>query len=328
MFWSLLHTLLPRIESSSDNDVGFPNFTAIDNLDSEGVQLPAATNKSTINLVDILPRLVKAYDLLQFEKPELIKRDTFSWLKDEEFARQTLAGLNPCSIQLITYVGLNKQGHPRPICITRVSKGPALVNDKNDTVESGELERKIETETLSFNNVQSQGNDYWQDLEILPENDVQLQANDDNEVDKNVDDYRDGMDINADDQNVKSPAGNSKNTASSYSSGPEVVEDNQFTNDQLLLRVRCTLHSSPEEREEEYVRLFISGPRRKDPILDTYLHEDGEDSTAGDEEPDNIFEQVRENDSLRSPVADEHEGQRTAKETDDREVDTGVNGTG
>ncbi|KAL2487974.1 Lipoxygenase 2 [Forsythia ovata] len=113
MFWSLLHTLLIRIESSSDNDVGFPNFTAIDNLYSEGVELHAATNKSTINLVDILPRLVKAYDLLQFEKPELIKRDTFSWLKDEEFALQILAGLNPCSIQLITEWPLKSKLDPK-----------------------------------------------------------------------------------------------------------------------------------------------------------------------------------------------------------------------
>ncbi|KAL2508622.1 Uncharacterized protein Fot_32269 [Forsythia ovata] len=65
------------------------------------------------------------------------------------------------------YVGLNKQGQPRPICITPVSKGLALVNDKTDAVELGELELEIEMETLSFNNVQSQGNDYWQDLEIL-----------------------------------------------------------------------------------------------------------------------------------------------------------------
>ncbi|KAL2553286.1 Uncharacterized protein Fot_06905 [Forsythia ovata] len=187
------------------------------------------------------------------------------------------------------YVGLNKQGQPRPICITCVSKGPALVNDKTDAVEPGEYEREIETETLSFNNVQSQGNDYWQDLEILPENDVQLQANDDNEVDENVDDYRDGMDINADDQNVESPAGNSKNTASSYSFG-------------LELCVRYTLHASPEERKEEYVRLFVSDPRREDPILDAYLHEDEADGAVGDQEPDDIFEQVREDDPLRSPA--------------------------
>ncbi|KAL2520542.1 hypothetical protein Fot_24465 [Forsythia ovata] len=148
------------------------------------------------------------------------------------------------------YVGLNKQGQPRLICVTRVSKGPALVNDKTNAVELGEPEHEIEIETLSFNNVQSQGNDYWQDLEILLENDVRLQANDDNEGNENVDDYRDWMDINVDDQNVKSSAGNSKNTASSYSSGPEVVEDNQFTNEQLLaLSSPITMHVIPTDED-------------------------------------------------------------------------------
>ncbi|KAL2480729.1 Uncharacterized protein Adt_33695 [Abeliophyllum distichum] len=58
------------------------------------------------------------------------------------------------------FVGLTKQGKPCPICITCVSKGPALVNDKTDAVEPGELEHKIEMETLSFNNVQLTWNDY------------------------------------------------------------------------------------------------------------------------------------------------------------------------
>ncbi|KAL2549540.1 hypothetical protein Fot_11070 [Forsythia ovata] len=241
------------------------------------------------------------------------------------------------------YVGLNKKGQPCPIFITRMSKGPALVNDKTNAVEPGELELEIETETWSFNNVQLQENDYWQDSEILPENDVRLQANDNNEVDENVDDYRDGMDINADDQNVKSPARNSKNTVSNYSSGPEVwafeaiprttylfhahIQETRLLRmclwnsrltpesrdiaevlDDLKLHVQCTLYASPEEKEEEYVRLFISGLIREDPILDAYLHEDRADGTARDEEPDDIFEQVREDDPLCSLVAqDEHE---------------------
>ncbi|KAL2545258.1 hypothetical protein Fot_14491 [Forsythia ovata] len=125
----------------------------------------------------------------------------------------------------LSFNNVSLQGQPHLICVTLVSKGSALVNDKTDAVELGELEREIETETLSFNNVQSQRNDYWQDLEILPENDVRLQANDDNELDENVDDYRDGKDINTDDQNVESLAGNSKNTASSYYSRPKVIED-------------------------------------------------------------------------------------------------------
>ncbi|KAL2520001.1 Uncharacterized protein Fot_23924 [Forsythia ovata] len=58
------------------------------------------------------------------------------------------------------------------------------------------------------------------------------------------------------------------------------------------LHVWCTLHTSPEERKEEYVRLFVSGPRREDPILDAYLHKDGADGAVGYEKPDDIFEQV------------------------------------
>ncbi|KAL2492177.1 Uncharacterized protein Adt_27805 [Abeliophyllum distichum] len=165
--------------------------------------------------------------------------------------------------------GLTKQGQPRPICLTRMSKGPALVNDKTNTVEPGELEHEIETETLSFNNVQSQGNDYWQDLEILPENDVRLQANDDNEVDENIDDYRDEMDISADDQNVESLAGNSKNTASSYSSGHEVVKDNQFTNEQLLtLSSPITTHVISTDEDVPDDKVFKS---KKDLMMELHL---------------------------------------------------------
>ncbi|KAL2553078.1 hypothetical protein Fot_06697 [Forsythia ovata] len=77
------------------------------------------------------------------------------------------------------YIGLTKQGQPRPICVTHMSTGPVefshrAVNDQSNAVELDELERDIEMETLSFNNVQSQGNDYWDDLEIITENDVRL----------------------------------------------------------------------------------------------------------------------------------------------------------
>ncbi|KAL2514637.1 hypothetical protein Fot_28608 [Forsythia ovata] len=45
---------------------------------------------------------------------------------------------------------LTRQGQSRPICVTYVNKGLALVNDKTDAVELGELEREIETETLQM----------------------------------------------------------------------------------------------------------------------------------------------------------------------------------
>lgn len=31
-----------------------------------------------------------------------IAEDRFFWFRDEEFGRQTIAGLNPCCIQLVT----------------------------------------------------------------------------------------------------------------------------------------------------------------------------------------------------------------------------------
>ncbi|KAL2501270.1 hypothetical protein Fot_35118 [Forsythia ovata] len=181
---------------------------------------------------------------------------TFLLLGEAMFAEQIQITLDK---HVHWYVGLNKQGQPRLICVTYVSKDLALVNDKTNAVELGKLEREIETETLSFNNVQSQGNDYWQDLEILPKKDVRLQANDDSEVDENVDDYRDGMDINAVNQNVKSPDVNSKNTTSSYSSGPEVVENNQCTNEQLMtLSSPITTHVIPRDEDEPDGKVFKS----------------------------------------------------------------------
>nr|ACD43485.1 lipoxygenase 2 [Olea europaea] len=104
--YSVLHSLVPSIETSIiDSDLGFPHFTAIETLFNEGVELPK--QKSTGFLANIIPRLVKAItdvekNVLLFETPQLYERDRFSWFRDEEFARQTLAGINPCRIELVT----------------------------------------------------------------------------------------------------------------------------------------------------------------------------------------------------------------------------------
>lgn len=104
--YSVLHSLVPSIETSIiDSELGFPHFTAIETLFNEGVELPK--QQSTGFLRTIIPRLVKAItdfqnDILLFETPQLYDRDRFSWFRDEEFARQTLAGVNPCCIELVT----------------------------------------------------------------------------------------------------------------------------------------------------------------------------------------------------------------------------------
>ncbi|CAH1452677.1 unnamed protein product [Lactuca virosa] len=102
--YSVLHAVVPTLDAIiTDKDKGFPLFRTIDMLYDEGVNVPPPDN----GLKTILPRLVKgavdtADAVIQFETPETIDRDTFSWFRDEEFCRQMLAGLNPYSIQLVT----------------------------------------------------------------------------------------------------------------------------------------------------------------------------------------------------------------------------------
>ncbi|KAI3822897.1 hypothetical protein L1987_10498 [Smallanthus sonchifolius] len=102
--YSALHGVLPTLNSIlEDKDKGFPLFTSIDLLFNEGVNVPSPDN----GILSALPRLFKqaadtANTVIKFETPETIDRDTFSWFRDEEFCRQMLAGLNPCSIQLVT----------------------------------------------------------------------------------------------------------------------------------------------------------------------------------------------------------------------------------
>ncbi|KAJ9158716.1 hypothetical protein P3X46_024276 [Hevea brasiliensis] len=104
---SLLHALVPTIETAIvDDKLGFPYFTAIDKLFDEGIELPKEVKKPWY-LHTLLPRTVKAVketgdEILLFETPELFDRDKFSWFRDEEFSRQTLAGLNPYGIELVT----------------------------------------------------------------------------------------------------------------------------------------------------------------------------------------------------------------------------------
>ncbi|XP_052198175.1 linoleate 13S-lipoxygenase 2-1, chloroplastic-like isoform X3 [Diospyros lotus] len=80
----LQELVLSLIRAIVDSNLGFPHFKSIDELFDERINLPPPSNYSF------------------FETPELMKRDQFAWLRDEEFARQTLAGVNPYSIQLVT----------------------------------------------------------------------------------------------------------------------------------------------------------------------------------------------------------------------------------
>ncbi|KAG9450644.1 hypothetical protein H6P81_010609 [Aristolochia fimbriata] len=112
---SVLHALVPALETVLENERRFPFFSSIDSLFNEGVALSKGTDGGFFG--QILPRLVKAVTetgdhILRFEPPELLDRDKFSWLKDEEFSRQTLAGVNPMSIRLVTEFPLKSKLEP------------------------------------------------------------------------------------------------------------------------------------------------------------------------------------------------------------------------
>ncbi|WCJ18988.1 lipoxygenase 2 [Euphorbia peplus] len=99
---AVLNSLVPQLSIRMiDKTLGFPHFTEIDLLFKQAIILPKGTK------VGILPRLLKSAtiddgnDLFSFETPDLMQRDKFSWFQDEEFSRQTLAGLNPFSIELV-----------------------------------------------------------------------------------------------------------------------------------------------------------------------------------------------------------------------------------
>ncbi|KAF4356364.1 hypothetical protein F8388_013229 [Cannabis sativa] len=109
--FSVMHALVPSLEGLLVDKEGFPYFTAIDTLFDEGIKIPPNHHNKSL-LKSALPRLVKAAsdvdDVLQFVPPEPMDRDKFFWLRDEEFGRQTLAGLNPHGIQLVTAIEQKK----------------------------------------------------------------------------------------------------------------------------------------------------------------------------------------------------------------------------
>ncbi|KAF5441840.1 hypothetical protein F2P56_037215, partial [Juglans regia] len=103
---AVLHNLIPSIAATlSSSDISFKCFSDIDKLYNDGVILKDDENKNVVENL-LLGRMVKqvmsvGQRLLKYETPAIIKRDRFAWLRDNEFSRQTLAGLNPVNIEIL-----------------------------------------------------------------------------------------------------------------------------------------------------------------------------------------------------------------------------------
>ncbi|XP_057247595.1 LOW QUALITY PROTEIN: linoleate 13S-lipoxygenase 2-1, chloroplastic-like [Beta vulgaris subsp. vulgaris] len=101
-----LHSVVPALWTKFlDVDHDFPYMTAVNLLFNEGESNnPEMVHHGTVQ--DSLPHVIKQVSdetdhILRFELPQSFQRDGFSWFKDEEFARQTLAGMNPLSIKCL-----------------------------------------------------------------------------------------------------------------------------------------------------------------------------------------------------------------------------------
>ncbi|GMJ15549.1 ARABIODOPSIS THALIANA LIPOXYGENASE 2, lipoxygenase 2 [Hibiscus trionum] len=114
--YCLLHGMIPSLEGAiGDANRGFSSLTDIDQLFNEGINLPLQENKGFLK--SIMPRLIKTItdtdDVLHFEPPLTVHKDKLFWYRDEEFARQTLAGCNPFSIRLVTEWPLKSKLDPQ-----------------------------------------------------------------------------------------------------------------------------------------------------------------------------------------------------------------------
>ncbi|KAG9146813.1 hypothetical protein Leryth_005133 [Lithospermum erythrorhizon] len=98
----VLHNLIPSLMASiSSNNHDFKGFSDIDSLYSEGLLLKLGLQDELLKKFP-LPKAVSTIQeggLLKYDIPNILSKDKFAWLRDDEFARQVIAGVNPVSIE-------------------------------------------------------------------------------------------------------------------------------------------------------------------------------------------------------------------------------------
>ncbi|KAF3637208.1 Linoleate 13S-lipoxygenase 2-1, chloroplastic [Capsicum annuum] len=111
--YSVLQAVVPVLELV-DRNHEYLHFPSTGSQFNVNVDIPRLGNKKN-GKFNFIPTLIKAMsdiqkDVMLPETPQLLQRDKFSWFRDVEFARQTLASFNPYSIRLVKPQFCNVEG--------------------------------------------------------------------------------------------------------------------------------------------------------------------------------------------------------------------------
>lgn len=100
---AVLHSLIPSlIASISIENHDFQGFHHIDNLYKEGLILKLGLQEQLFRKLPFVQKIQESSEgLLRYDTPSILSRDKFAWLRDDEFARQAVAGINPVSIERV-----------------------------------------------------------------------------------------------------------------------------------------------------------------------------------------------------------------------------------
>lgn len=100
---AVLHNLIPSlIASISVDNHDFKGFSDVDRLYKEGLLLKMGFQDELMKklpLPKIVSKIQESQGLLRYDTPRIVSKDKFAWLRDDEFARQTIAGINPVNIE-------------------------------------------------------------------------------------------------------------------------------------------------------------------------------------------------------------------------------------
>ncbi|TVU08176.1 hypothetical protein EJB05_41567, partial [Eragrostis curvula] len=120
-----LHAFIGLKKNKDNKDMSFPSLAAIEAIYEDGFKnMPppkegGSTKDYFFQLIKTELRNLLKGDfegfkdeidkILKFETPEIHEKDKLAWFRDEEFSRETLAGMNPMSIQLVTELPIVSQ---------------------------------------------------------------------------------------------------------------------------------------------------------------------------------------------------------------------------